>query len=80
MFRWAGIASTLLRRPASPRADNSGSCVISIAGKELLKIKSRYAMGSPTVPRYLGRTTEYVATGEAGCFAHHEIATPTLSH
>jgi len=30
-------------------------------------------MGSPTVPRYLGRTTEYVATGEAGCFAHHGI-------
>jgi hypothetical protein len=55
MFGWAGAASALLRRSASPRADNSGSWCDSIAGKESPKNRERNAGGSPIVPRYLGK-------------------------
>ena len=80
MFGWAGTASALLRRSALPRADNSGAWCNSIAGKELPKNREKDAIRSPIVPRYLGRTTACIATGEAGAFAHDEIATPMLSH
>jgi hypothetical protein len=33
--------------------------------KDFPKIEKRDAKGSPVVPIYLGRTTAYVATGEA---------------
>ena len=80
MFGWAGAASTLLWRPASPRADNSGSWCDSIASKESTKKWERDAIRGLIVPRYLGMTTACIATGEAGAFAHDEIATPILSH
>jgi hypothetical protein len=79
MFGWAGTALMLLRRFALPRADNSGAWCDSIAGKELLKVGEKNAMGSSIVPRYLGRTA-YVAAGETDRLGHEEIAAPILSY